>query len=89
MKNLSVFEARTIFKHKTSMTRYVKLNYKGVKKYKAEGWKCDECQNLDSEEHLLWCKGYETIREHLNLENEKELSSYLQKIVKKRSKENP
>ena len=59
MKNLSVFEARTIFKHKTSMTRYIKLNYKGVKKYKAEGWKCEECQNLDSEEHLLWCKGYE------------------------------
>ena len=65
------------------MTRYVKLNYKGVKKYKAESWKSDECQNLDSEEHLLWCKGYEEIREHWNLENEKELSSYIQKIVQK------
>ena len=68
IENLSVFEARTIFKHKISMTRYVKPNYKGVKKYKAEGWKCEECQNLDSEEHLLWCKGYEEMRENLNLE---------------------
>ena len=67
MENLSVFEARTIFKHKTSMTRYVKLNYKGVKKYKAVGWKCEECQNLDSEEHLLWCKGYEEIGEYLDI----------------------
>ena len=60
-----------------------------MKKYKAVGWKCDKSQNLDPEEHLLWSKGYEEIREHLNLDNEKELSRYLQKIVKKRSKENP
>ena len=52
-----------------------------MKKYKAVGWKCDECQHLDSEEHLLWCKGYEEIREYLDIENEKELSSYLEKIV--------
>ena len=42
---------------------------------RTEGWKCDECQNIDSEEHLLWCKGYEGIREHWNLYNEKDLSS--------------
>ena len=51
-----------------------------------QGLKCDKCQNLDSEEHLLWCKGYADFRDHLNLENEKE--QYLLKIVSKRSKEN-
>ena len=83
METLSVYEARTIFKHKTSMTQFVKLNFKGVKKYKA-GWKCNECTNLDSEEHLLWCYGYRHLRENINLENEKELSQYLHKIFLKR-----
>ena len=84
METLSVYEARTIFKHKTSMTQFVKLNYKGVKKYKADGWKCDECSELDSEEHLLWCHGYSHLRVNMNLENEKELSQYLHKIFLKR-----
>ena len=84
METLSVYEARTIFKHKTSMTQFVKLNFKGVKKYKAEGWKCNECSNLDSEEHLLWCHGYRHLRVNINLENEKELSQYLHKIFLKR-----
>ena len=37
METLYVYETRTIFKHKTSMNQFVKLNFKGVKKYKAEG----------------------------------------------------
>ena len=84
METLSVYEARTIFKHKTSITHFVKLNFKGVKKYKAEGWKCDECSQHDSEEHLLWCQGYTHFCENMNLENEKELSQYLHKIFLKR-----
>ena len=87
METLSVYEARTIFKHKASMTRFVKLNYKGNQRYKAEGWKCDECSFLDSEDHLLWCSGYEHIREDLDLGNEKNLSKYLHKIYLKRSKQ--
>ena len=84
METLSVYEARAIFKHKTSMTQFVKLNYKGTKRYQEQGWKCDECSNLDSEDHLLWCSGYELLRENLDLENEKDLSRYLQKIFLKR-----
>ena len=49
-----------------------------------EGWKCDEYSNLDSEDPLLWCSGYEHMRENLDLENEKDLSKYLHKIYLKR-----
>ena len=83
MENLSVYETKTVFKHNTSMTQFVKLNFKGVKKYKAEGWKCYECSQLDSEEHLLWCHGYRHFRGKINLEIEKELSQYLHKIFLK------
>ena len=87
-KTLYLHEARLIFKHRTSMTQYVKLNYKGNKKYEAEGWKCDDCLNLDSEDHLLWCEAYESIRKNLNLEKEKDLSLYLHKILISRGKKN-
>ena len=68
------------------MTQNVKLNYKGVKKYELEGWKCNECVNLDSEDHLLWCVGYMDLRESLNLDTDKDLSQYLQNIKMKRMK---
>ena len=84
-ESLSLYETRLIFKHRASMTQYVKLNYKGTKKYKAEGWKCEECSNLDSEDHLLWCSGYEDIRKDLDLDTDKDLSIYLHKIFMKRS----
>ena len=87
-KTLYLHEARLIFKHRTSMTQYVKLNYKGNKRYEAEGWKCDDCLHLDSEDHLLWCEEYESIRENLNLEKDKDLSLYLHKIHISRGKKN-
>ena len=70
------------------MSQFVKLNYKGVKKYEAEGWKCEDCSNLDSEDHLLWCIGYEDIRQGLDLSSDHDLSLYLHKIHLKRSKKN-
>ena len=79
-KELSLYESRTIFKHRTSMTQFVKLNYKGTPKYRQQGWKCDECLCLDSEDHLLWCGGYENLRTGLDLENYKQLSLYLHRI---------
>ena len=90
MKNyvstLTIHETRNLFKHRSSMTQNVKLNYKGVKKYELEGWKCNECGNLDSEDHLLWCVGYMDLRESLNLDTDKDLSQYLQNIKMKRMK---
>ena len=86
VSKLSIHETRNIFKHRSSMTQNVKLNYKGVKRYEQQGWKCDACDNLDSEDHLLWCVGYTDLRESLNLEIDKDLSEYLQKIKTKRMK---
>ena len=84
--NLSVQEARLIFKHRASMSQHVKCNYKGSKSYIAEGWKCEECLNLDTEDHLESCSGYASMRVNLDLENDKDPSSYLHQIFLKRSK---
>ena len=40
---------------------------------------------MDTEDHLESCSGYESLRENMDLENDKDLSSYLHKIFLKRS----
>ena len=87
-ETLSLYETRLIFKHRASMSQFVKMNYKGSKKYTAEGWKCEECLEFDTEDHLRWCAGYVDIRENLNLENDKDLATYLHKIFIRRSDKN-
>ena len=88
IETLSLHQARLVFKHRASMSQFVKMNYKGSKAYKAEGWKCEECCKLDTEDHLLDCSGYKELRKNLDLENELELSEYLYKIYEKRKTNN-
>ena len=69
------------------MTRYVKMNYKGDKMYSKLLWKCENCTNMDSESHILWCSEYSDLREGKNLNNNKDLCEYIQKVMKKREKQ--
>ena len=87
LSSLTLSQARVLFQHKYSMTENVKMNYKGYKSYAKDLWKCDECLDLDTESHLLWCKGYKELREGLDLDNNRDLCSYLQKIIQRRCKE--
>ena len=78
---------RILFQHKYSMTENVKMNYKGDQNYAKSLWKCQKCGNQDSEIHLLWCSGYADLRKDLDLGSNKDLCSYLQKIIQQRCKE--
>ena len=84
LTSLSLCKARTLFKHKYSMTENVKMNFKNDKSFANSLWKCSECQNQDSEIHLLWCPGYVDYREGLDLKSDSDLCTYLQKIFIKR-----
>ena len=66
------------------MTENVKMNYKSDQSFANTLWKCTACQNQDTEIHLLWCPGYEDIREGLDLKNDSDLCSYLQKVFTSR-----
>ena len=87
MKELSLHESRILFKHRCKMTQYVKMNFRNDKIYSRKLWKCDHCQNMDSESHLLWCDQFKHLRENKDLHLNKDLCNYLQKILKIRSKE--
>ena len=66
------------------MTEHTKMNMKNDPEYRKSLWKCDDCGKQDSNQHLLWCSGFEEEREDLDLSVEKDLANYLIKLHKKR-----
>ena len=87
LSTLPLEKARTMFKHKCKMTENVKMNFKNDQQFSNSLWRCSSCLNQDTESHLLWCPGYTDMREGLNLNDDSDLCSYLQKIFAVRCKE--
>ena len=89
VKNLSVCDARTIFLKRTSMTRYVKMNYMHDRDFTKDMWKCDSCQvSIDSMSHVLWCPCYVELRRDKNMNDDVDLARYLHRVMTIRSKMN-
>ena len=86
VKKLTVHEARALFKNRTSMTQYTKINYKNNPLYAKQLWKCENCENISSESHILWCSGFQHLWEGKDLKCDKDLAKYLLEVVKIRSK---
>ena len=86
IRDLDLQQARTKFKFRTSMTQHVKMNQKSNEEYAATLWKCEECGRQDTNLHLLSCSGYQSMRDGKNLNCDKQLCEYLQKIFIQRNK---
>ena len=55
-------KAKMKFKLKTKMMKNVKLNFKNDPKSAKSLWKCPECEHIDSQQHILWCNRYESLK---------------------------
>ena len=53
IRKLNIPDARLKFSLRAKMTRTVQMNFKGEKQYKNNGWKCNICGELDTQEHLV------------------------------------
>ena len=80
INNLDLLQARTMFKYCSSMTQHVKMNQKSNKSYADALWRCEECGLQDTNSHLLWCAGYEALRDGKDLENYEQICDYLHKV---------
>ena len=88
LTDLRMDNARTKFKIKTKMMKNVKLNFKNDPKNLNSLWKCPECENIDSQQHILWCTKYESLRKDKDLSTDKDLTSYFQQVMLYREKNN-
>ena len=87
VKNMSVNNARHIFKKRTSMTQYVKMNFMGEIKYMKDLWRCDSCQTkIDNMNHVLCFPSYIELRAGKDMDNDSDMASYLHDVMLIRSK---
>jgi hypothetical protein len=78
---------RTKFKFRTKMTQYVKINFSNSTQYSEDLWCCDSCRtNIDSQNHVLWCGSYASLREGKDMRKDDDLCTYLQEVFKIRHK---
>ena len=86
--NLVPANARQMFKFRSKMFN-VKFNYKSDKQYSNDLWKCSSCQScIETQEHVLYCPSYATLREGKDINDDKDLSEYLKKVLIIREKLN-
>ena len=86
LKSLNLPDARLKFALRSKMTKTVQMNYKGEPKYIKNGWKCQDCDVLDTQDHVTRCPAYQQLRVGKNLSCDKDLVEYFRKIIQIRDK---
>ena len=73
--------ARVVFRFRAEIYD-AKLNFKNNKAYKEERYLCDSCQSeVDENTHVLYCPSYRQLREDKDLQNDRDLAMYLQRVL--------
>ena len=86
VKKMSLVNARTFFRIRSQMVD-VKMNQKSSNKHSSDLWKCDFCFSIDSQSHIMWCPAFSSLREGKNLQNDLDVVTYFQDVLRIRSKE--
>ena len=84
LKEMNLVDARTNFRLRCSITNSVKMNQKSNPEYAKQLWLCDECGNIDSQSHIMWCPSYATLREGLDVNSDVDVVHYFQSVLKLR-----
>ena len=86
IKKENIPHARVVFRHRCEMFDS-KLNLKNNYKYKEENYLCDSCESKqDDNLHVLYCDSYKELRVGKDLNNNKDLGTYLLKVLNIRTK---
>ena len=72
-KSLNLPDARLKFALRSKMAKSVQMNYKGEPKFIKNGWKCQDCNIPDTQDHILRCPCYQQLRVGENLNCDKDL----------------
>ena len=84
--NESIQNSRAIFRFRAELFE-AKLNFKNKQIYKQEQYLCDSCESaVDENSHVLFCPSYRELRDGKNLQCDRDLATYLQKVLSIRTK---
>ena len=67
------------------MTQYVKRNFSNDKIFRQSLWQCISCREcIDTQSHMMWCVSYSQFRKNLNLNDNKDLATYIAQVLEVR-----
>ena len=82
----TIQNARILFRFRAEII-YSKYNFKNNKEYKRSNYLCDSCEmETDENTHILHCFAYKDLRKDKDLQNDRDLAIYIQKVMIIRSK---
>ena len=79
LESLNLIDSRLMYRIR-SKTTGAKMNMKSSEKFSKELWKCEDCGNIDSQSHILWCPAYSPQREGKNISDEKDIVEYFREV---------
>ena len=95
LADMTVMDARLMFKIKTNMVPTVQMNFVSDERFKQNFWTCSGCLHhslpsllhgqRDTQQHILSCTGYANLRVGRNLDCEKDLVDYFRDVLQLRS----
>ena len=74
-------DGRTYFRIRGNMIK-TEMNMKHDQNFANKLWKCDDCQSMDSQAHIVWCPVFAPLREGKDLKNDTDLVNYYQQVTK-------
>ena len=89
LSSMNMVDARLKFDIRAEMTTSVKMNYKGMSEFRKAGWKCQECDEPDTQEHIMVCPQYENLRRGKVLSKDKDLVDYFREVISIRGHSEP
>ena len=80
--HLDVHGARMRFKIATQMVPSIQMNFKSDPKFAANLWTCSGCNSFrDTQDHVIECPGYATLRNNLDLQVDADLVKYFRQVL--------
>ena len=73
LSSLNLPDARLKIALRAKMTKTVQMNFKGEPNFIKNGWKCQDCDLPDTQDHIIRCPCYKQLREGKNLNKDKDL----------------
>jgi hypothetical protein len=77
---MNLTDARTNFRRRSNMLN-CQMNQRTNPVYAKNLWKCDDVRT-SMQSHLMWCLAYATLREGLDIDCDKDVVQYFQKVFK-------
>ena len=86
IKEENIPNARVLYKFRCDMYDS-QMNFKNNIEYKKDNYMCDSCESEEDDNlHVLHCPSYSDLRKDKDLNNNKDLSRYLLKVLNIRTR---